>query len=938
MNRQELLRELDLSTYIAFDFETTGLSSENDRIIEIAAIKFEGGEAVDRFVTLVNPERPIDSFITDITGISNAMVSDAPIERNIVDNIINFLEDFPLVAHNISFDISFLNLLCDRYDKNIVEHQLYDTLQLARTFMFFHPTHSLGSIAEYFNLSAVGAHRAEADTENTGIIFQHLVHEAASYPLEVFSKIVAVSKNHDMHNKSLYININNYLKKEGNLKTGLVESELDKQLYSNAFVAQGNSNLSELTVEDVFTEGGRLNKVMDTFEHRIAQQEYGEYVLETLNKEQSYCAIEAGTGLGKSMAYLFPALQKAFNNENENPVVISCHTKHLQDQLFNKDLPLLAKALDVPLHAIILKGRSNYICLTRLNWLITDAAQLLHKDEIESLFPIIVWLHVTQTGDLSECAGFWGCRPFKVAEMIQSEPGFCTTSLCAPNDGCYFGPIRQAVQDSQVIIVNHALLLSNMNNPGLLPEYEAVIIDEAHNLVDVAYDQLTLEVNMFKVNAILDIMDPKTTSAKRWGQKIEMLFDDNPEIKMHYKALQTGCETSRKNGLEFFKDLANSIADRINDKVPYPQHIMLENLLEGYNNVFPQIQEFELALAEVSEALKGILNQLQKLDPGKEELGEMNQLFERSLEAIVALQTEIALLTHDQQNSWVYWQQGQYRQGRGREKDLHVSVNGAPIDIAEDLANTYFQSIKQCVLTSATLRVEESFDYFLQRTGLAFLDNEDVHTMEFHSPFYYEDQVRYYQFQGKNGQNPSLIADVIYECHERYGKRIMALFTSRQALNHVYHELMKKPLGRKLPVFAQVSGTSRYAMLKGMHRTKNGILLGTNAFWEGVDLPRDLLEILIISKLPFSVPTAPRVQAYSNMLQQQGRNSFMEFSVPEAVIRFRQGFGRLIRTIEDAGLFIVMDERVVKKRYGSAFSDAIPVRMQTFNGIEELIM
>ena len=127
--------------------------------------------------------------------------------------------------------------------------------------------------------------------------------------------------------------------------------------------------------------------------------------------------------------------------------------------------------------------------------------------------------------------------------------------------------------------------------------------------MDVAYDQLTLEVNMFKVNAILDIMDPKTTSAKRWGQKIEMLFDDNPEIKMHYKALQTGCETSRKNGLAFFNDLANSIADRINDKVPYPQHIMLENLLEGYNNVFPQIQEFELALAEVSEALKGILNQ-----------------------------------------------------------------------------------------------------------------------------------------------------------------------------------------------------------------------------------------------------------------------------------------------------------------------------------------
>lgn len=937
MERKELLRKLDLSTYIAFDFETTGLSPENDRIIEIAAIKFEGGEAVDRFVTLVNPERQIDSFITDITGISNAMVSDAPVESNIVDDILDFMEDYPLVAHNISFDINFLNNLCERYDKKIIEHQLYDTLQLARTFLFFHPTHSLGSIAEYFNMSAVGSHRAEADTENTGIIFHHLVQEAASYPLEVFSKIIAVSKNHDMHNSPLYINISHELKKEGNLKTGLVESEIDKQLYSNVFAATGQSDLSELSVEDVFAEGGRLNQVMETYEARKSQQEYGEYVTKILNDEQSYSAIEAGTGLGKSMAYLFPALQKAFSSENESPVVISCHTKHLQDQLFNKDLPLLAEALDVPLHAMILKGRSNYICLTRLNWLIADAHQLLRKDEIESLFPIIAWLNVTQSGDLSECAGFWGFRPFRIVEMIQSEPGFCTTSICSGNDGCFFGPLRQAVHDSQVIVVNHALLLSNMNNPGILPDYEAVIVDEAHNLVDVAYDQLSLQVNMFKVNAILDIIDPNITSAKRWTQKLELLLDDHPDLKMHYKALQLNCVTSREYGQVFFDDLTGVISGRIKKDIPYPQHIMLQDLTEGYSSVLSQLQEFELALSEVNESIKGVLGQLQKLDSGNEELGDVAQLFEHSIEVIEKLQTEFALLTHDQQNGWVYWQQGQYRQGRGGEKMLHISVNGAPIDIAEDLARTFFESINQCILTSATLRVEESFDYFLQRSGLAYLDDDHVHTAEFHSPFYYEDQVRYFQYKGKNGQNPKLVADVIYKCHKHTGKRIMALFTSRAALNHVYHELQMKPGGRELPMFAQVAGSSRYAMLRGMHRTKNGILLGTNAFWEGVDLPRDLLEILIISKLPFSVPTEPRVQAYSNMLQQQGRNSFMDFSVPEAVVRFRQGFGRLIRTIEDEGIFIVMDERIVEKRYGSVFSDTIPVRMEPFSIVEELI-
>lgn len=937
MTTPELLRALDLSTYIAFDFETTGLSPENDRIIEIAAIKFEGGEAVDRFVTLVNPERQIDPFITDITGISNAMVSDAPIEENIIDDILEFLEDHPLVAHNISFDINFLNTSCKRYDKPVVEHQLYDTLQLARSFMFFHPRHSLGSIAEYFNLSAVGSHRAEADTENTGIIFQHLVHEAASYPLEIISKILSVSKDIELPNKTLFINLSNELKKTGDLKNGLVGSTIDKQLYSNIFSASGDSDLSNLTVSDVFDEGGRLSSVMDTYEPRNSQREYSEFVRDKLFDEQNYCAIEAGTGLGKSIAYLFPALQKAFDKDNTGPVVISCHTKHLQDQLFTKDLPLLADALDVPLHAMILKGRSNYVCLTRLNWLIKDARQLLRKDEIESLFPVIVWLNETQTGDLSECAGFWGHRPYKVAELIQSEPGFCTTSLCSSNTGCYFGPIRHAVQESQVIIVNHALLMSHISNPGILPEFGSVIVDEAHNLVDVAYDQMALGVNLFKINAIIDIMDPNTSSAKRWTQKLDPYFDDNAELRSHFKDLGNGCAVSRENGSVFFQDLSRSITGHFKQDTPYAQYLILNNLQEGYSSVFSQVQEFELSLSEVSNAIKGILNQLYSMDPEKEEFSDIIQLFEHSAEAIESLQTEIALLTHDQQNGWVYWQQGQFKQGRSGEKDLHVSINGAPIDIAEDLSSAFFKNMEHCVLTSATLRVEESFEYFLNRTGLSLMDNELVHTTEFHSPFFYEDQVRYYQFAGKNGQNPGLIADTIYALHTDQQKRIMALFTSRQALNQVYHELQKKPNGRKLPIFAQIGGSSRFAMLRGMHRTENGILLGTNAFWEGVDLPRDLLEILIIAKLPFSVPTEPKVKAYSNMLQSQGRNSFMEFSVPEAVVKFRQGFGRLIRTIEDEGLFIVMDERVVEKRYGSAFSDTIPVRMQTFHHSEELI-
>ncbi|HDY75058.1 MAG TPA: hypothetical protein ENH49_00880, partial [Candidatus Marinimicrobia bacterium] len=699
---------------------------------------------------------------------------------------LDFLEDIPLVAHNISFDISFVKNLCDRYDKEYIERPLYDTLQLARTFLFFHPTHNLGSVSEFFNISAIGAHRAEVDTENTGIIFQHLVYEAASYPLEVFSKILTISKTKDIFNKHLYINISNLLKKEGNLKTGLVDSKLEKPLFNNVFVSNGRGHLADINVEDVFSAGGRLSRVFENYEERKPQQEYSAFVSDMINEDQSYCAIEAGTGLGKSMAYLFPALKKAFDKDNEHPVVISCHTKNLQDQLFNKDLPLLAKALDVPLHALILKGRSNYICLTRLNWLIADGDSLLRKGEVESLFPVIAWLNVTQTGDLSECAGFWGHRPYRVAELIQSEPGYCTTSLCAANNGCYFGLIRQAVHESQVIIVNHALLMSNIDNPGLLPEFETVIIDEAHNLVDIAYNQLTTEVNLFKINAIIDIIDPTTSSAKRWTQKLEPFVENSSEMKIYFESLKNYCDLSRENAQIFFNDLTTIVAQGIKADIPYPQYIILRNLTEGFGGVFQQIQELELAMAELLNAVKGVLSQLENNGSTQDDLGDLIQLFEHSMDAIASLQTEIATLTHDQQNGWVYWQRGQYRQTRSGAKELFVSINGAPIDIADDLAESFFRSVKQCILTSATLRVEESFDYILQRTGLSLMDSETVHTREFHSPFYYDEQVRYYQYSGKYGQNPSLVADLLYQCHKFFNKRMMALFTSRQALNQVY--------------------------------------------------------------------------------------------------------------------------------------------------------
>ena len=241
-------------------------------------------------------------------------------------------------------------------------------------------------------------------------------------------------------------------------------------------------------------------------------------------------------------------------------------------------------------------------------------------------------------------------------------------------------------------------------------------------------------------------------------------------------------------------------------------------------------------------------------------------------------------------------------------------------------------------MTSATLRVNSGFDYYFRRTGLDRVIDKLVKTDYFPSPFYYEDQVTYLQYGNRKSitTDSVSIAKIIELVSQKYNQRIMVLFTARKTLTGVYNELKNSSVGRNIPIFAQIFNSSRQSLIDGMKRTPNGVLLGTSAFWEGVDLPGDLLQILIITKLPFDVPTEPTIKAYSEMLEMSGDNSFINFAVPESVIRFRQGFGRLIRTMTDEGIFIVLDDRIVTKRYGTNFSEAIPVQMHVFTDINEL--
>ena len=942
MDRSELLSLLKLDRFIAFDFETTGLQVETDRAIEVAAIMFKDGKPAKKFVTLINPQIPISDLIADITGITNEMVTEAPLEKEIIDDLFEFLGDYPIVAHNTPFDLSFLRAMAERDNKDFIERKCYDTLTLSRAFLFFQPAHNLSAVSEYFNLSSEGAHRAEKDTENCGEVFIELVHEVASYNLDLISNIISFLNPFEVHNKDLFINIGNLLTKKGNLKTAIVSSDLLKPQNKNIFFHDAKTNISTTNSVDVFGENGLLNQTFDSYELRSNQINFSEYVDKILSGQGGIGVVEAGTGLGKSMAYLYPAIKYSHDNSNENPIILSCYTKHLQDQLFNNDLPTLTKAIDTTIKAVLLKGRNNYLCKTRLGWLINSSDKMLSGEEAMNLLPVLVWLEYTSTGDFDECPGFSNGFTYRLMGLIQSEQGFCTSSICAKHDGCFFGPLRKVAYQSNLIVVNHALLISDAQSKskiddsmGFLPENNAVIIDEAHNLPKAAYHQLTLSFDHRSLNYVLDRIDPKHNHSVRWNNKLRTIAVMHSKFEISRSTLSRLVEKGRDLIKIFFDKMTSNAYHHFDPNSKYSTKLIIDDLNEHFTPLEKELNELKSALHSLRNHIRKLREDLLDIDETREDFIELHQLFDRSEGSLSDILILIESITSNQNKEYVYWYEGSFRTISGITQ-LILKVNMAPIQPGIELANYIFKSIDFCILTSATLRTKLSFDYFLNRVGLDSVEFDNVTSTVYESPFSYNDQVTYFQYSGNDGQRPDIIAKTILHCHRKFNKRMMVLFTSRAQLDSVSQLLRQLSLKGELPIFAQKRQTSRMGLIRGMKQVKNGILLGTNAFWEGVDLPGDLLEILMIIKMPFDVPTEPTVKAYGKMIEELGGNSFMDYALPESVIRFRQGFGRLIRTAYDEGIFIVMDDRIINKRYGILFSESIPVQMQVFRHIDDI--
>jgi len=629
---------------------------------------------------------------------------------------------------------------------------------------------------------------------------------------------------------------------------------------------RSNGSGSAPTMQDVFGPGGLLERCMiGGYEHRPAQLEMAEAVHDAFT-EKHHAVVEAGTGTGKTLAYLLPAICSG------RRVVISTATKSLQEQLYQKDIPFLQKHFAPELKVAVMKGRSNFLCRVKAHQM-ADQPMLKGLEEIDAFRQINEWSKVTETGDraeltfLSDDSDLW--------MRLDARRDACSGQKCPEFNQCFVTAMHQRAKDADLIIVNHHLFFADLalkqdDFGSILPEYSAVVFDEAHEMEDVASDYFGRQISNYRFEELSRDVD-NTLRMLRLGSA----------------ALLRKTQRIRERSREFF----DTFPPR-DGRFPFtrPERAaFLEQNREAYD--------------ALTTSLKGLETEFAALTQKPEEL---TRLARRSFE----IRQELSFLCESNEKNFVYWYE---RRNKG------VFLAATPIDVSQILRERLFETFDTVVLTSATLTVGGRFEYIRQRVGLD-------HTKERSLPpeFDWANQALLYTPRTiPDVRNPgfgSAAADEIVNLLELSQGRAFCLFTSYSQMRDLFERVSNRV---DFPLLLQ--GTApRSVLLERFKNTPGSVLFATASFWQGVDVPGDQLSCVIVDRLPFAVPSDPIVAARVSALQEEGRNPFAEFQVPQAVLALKQGFGRLIRTKTDRGVLALLDSRIERMPYGKIFLESLP--------------
>ncbi len=907
---------------VALDLETTGLDSQSDAIIEIGAVRFDGNRIEKELSLLINPGRHIPEFIAGLTGINDSMVRDAPHIREVLPELTEFIGDSPILGHNIKFDLSFLHKFkLFEFNDNI------DTYELASVLMPSASRYNLGALGQQLGIPLQATHRALDDARVTAAAYQRLFAQALELPIELLTEIVQNCEGIEWDGSWAFsqalrtrsLNGLNSRHGKGNLlSTPIFSQKEDKQKSPPLQIPAEPESIDPEETASIIEHGGPFSKFFYSFEYRPEQVEMVREVASALSRGQ-HLLVEAGTGVGKSLAYLIPAALFAIKNNTR--VLISTNTINLQDQLIKKDIPDLCSALGLDLRAAVLKGRSNYLCPRRFE--ILRHRGPANADEMRVFAKILVWLQDNSSGDRTEI-NLTGPSERDVWVHISAEDDACTNETCLERTGgaCPFFRAKQASINAHILIVNHALLLTDVAvGNRILPEYEHVIIDEGHHLEAATTDALSFRLTQFDMDRLF--REAGSSNSGILGQLISTARNNsrpsdfallNQKSERAFDLIFRLQEQTRL----FFNSLTEFVTIQ-REGQPSTLYNYQERILPS-TRTQPGWNTVEMAWETSSETLSlftTILGEIQKgaaelLSEGMESIEDVvsniGNLYRRYIEA----ETMVSSLVYNPAPDYVYWVEINPNNDR-------MALNAAPIRVG-NLVEKYLWHEKRCViLTSATLTTHGEFGYV--RTTLSA---DEANELALGSPFDYEGSALLYIANDIGEPNSAdyqrqLDRTLIQLC-KASGGRTLVLFTSYAQLKRTSKTISGPLAQNDIIVFEQGEGASPNALLESFRNSDRAVLLGTRSFWEGVDIPGEALSVLVIVKLPFSVPSDPLIAARSETFE----DPFTEYHLPEAILRFRQGFGRLIRTQSDRGVVVILDRRVLTKSYGKMFIESLP--------------
>lgn len=910
-----------MDSIVAIDIETTGLDPEKDAIIEIGAVRFNKRRVENEWSSLINPGRRVPPFITQLTGITDQMVLQAPSLHEVLPDLVDFVGDSPVLGHNVRFDLAFL-----RRQKILRDNIALDTYELASVLLPTAARYNLGSLAQALGVLLPATHRALEDAQVTRGVYHRLYEEALQLPIGLVAEIVRLSEPLEWGGYHVFRDVLRARSKEIT-STREVQYAFLGQLYDSlpgitGAPLQPREQLVPLDVDElaaILEHGGQFSKHFPTYEYRPQQVEMLRAVTQALT-ESRHLMVEAGTGVGKSMGYLIPAAQWALLNDAR--VVISTNTINLQDQLINKDIPDLCNALGLELRASVIKGRSNYLCPRRLELLRKRGPE--SADEMRVLAKVLVWLQTTRTGDRSEL-NLNNQNEFDTWMRISAEDEACSTENCLKRTGgnCPFFRIHQAAQNAHILVVNHALLLADVATGNrVLPDYHYLIVDEAHHLEDATTNALSYDVKQADIEHMLRELGGPTSGLL--GRLLHGTRDVLPPSDFAGLNQLVQRATDHAFRLEtlikpFFFAIEQFLFE-LREGRPVGAYSHKERVTHtsrkqaSWSSVEISWDEAEAALQQVIETIQKVLEALGEYaeyltEDEEETFSNLSNLLRRFSELFDNLHALVFEPVADR----IYWAETNADMGR-------LSLHAAPLHIGALMQRFLWHEKASVILTSATLTAAGEFGYLRER-----LSAEDAHELALGSPFDYENSTLLFLAKdiaepGDRHNYQRGIENCLIHLCRATGGRTLTLFTSYDQLKRTSQAISPVLARDEIIVYEQGEGASPHSLLESFRFTERAVLLGTRAFWEGIDVPGEALSVLVITRLPFDVPSDPIVAARSETFE----DPFYQYNLPEAILRFRQGFGRLIRSQTDRGVVVVLDRRIMSKPYGRLFTDSLP--------------